>query len=135
MLHTHTHSKQHTKLYPDLEIKDTAVLSPTKLLKHSNTSQKQACKASNQRCRNKHKESHKVKRQRSISKLKGKEESPEKELNVIEASDLSDTELKIMVIRMLKELSEDYSEIYGNYKEFTGNYSSMKDDIMTMNKD
>ena len=44
------------------------------------------------------------------------EESPEKELSEIEASNLSDTEFKIMVIRMLKELSENYRELYGTYK-------------------
>ena len=52
--------------------------------------------------------------------MKEKEESPEKELNEIEASNFSDTEFKVMVIRMLKELS--------------GNYISMKKDIETMNK-
>ena len=58
--------------------------------------------------------------------MKGKEEYPEKELNEIEASDLSHTEFKIRVIRMLKELSEKYRELYGSYKEICGNYSSME---------
>ena len=40
-----------------------------------------------------------------------------KELNEIEASNLSDIEFKIMVKRMLKELSENYKELYGSYKE------------------
>ena len=43
-------------------------------------------------------------------------------LNEIEASTLSDTEFKIMVIGILKELSE-------NYKELTGKYINMKKDI------
>ena len=43
-----------------------------------------------------------------------------KELNEIEASNLSDIEFKIMVKRMFMELSE--------------NYISMKKDIETMNK-
>ena len=47
-------------------------------------------------------------RQRDNTQLKGKEESPERVLNEIEASNLSDTEFKIMFIRMLKELSENY---------------------------
>ena len=38
----------------------------------------------------------------------------------------SDTEFKIMVIRMLKELSENYKELYGSYKKLTGNCISMK---------
>ena len=45
---------------------------------------------------------------------------PEKELNEIEASKLSEIELKIMVIRILKELKE--------------NYIAMKKDIESMNK-
>ena len=36
---------------------------------------------------------------------------PEKELNKMETSNLSDTEFKTLVIRMLKELSEDLSSI------------------------
>ena len=45
-----------------------------------------------------------MRRQRKNSQWKEMEESPEKELNEIEASNLSDTEFKIMVLRMLKEL-------------------------------
>ena len=36
-------------------------------------------------------------------------------LNAIEASKPSDTEFKIMVIRMLNELSENYKEFHGSY--------------------
>ena len=43
-----------------------------------------------------------------------------------EANNLSDIEFKIMVIRMLKELSENYKELYESYKELIGNYISMK---------
>ena len=66
--------------------------------------------------------------------LKEKEESPEKVLNEIEASKLSDTEFKIMVIRMLKELSDNCKELYGSYEELTGNHTSMKKYIETVNK-
>ena len=38
-------------------------------------------------------------------------ETPEKELNEMEISNLSDAEFKILVIRRLKELSEDLSII------------------------
>ena len=37
--------------------------------------------------------------------------TPEKELNKMEISSLSDPEIKTLVIRMLKELSEDLSSI------------------------
>ena len=55
------------------------------------------------------------------------EESPVKEINEIEASNLLDIEIKKMVIRMLNELSENYKELYGSY-------SSMKKDIETISK-
>ena len=58
---------------------------------------------------------------------KGMEDSPLKELNEMEVSKLSDIELKIMVIRMLKELTD-------NYKELSENYKSMKKEIETINK-
>ena len=45
----------------------------------------------------------------------------------MDASNLSDLQLKIMVIRILEELSN-------NYKELSGNYNSMKKEIETMNK-
>ena len=45
-------------------------------------------------------------RQIKTLQIKEKEESSKKELNEIEASKLSDMEFKVMVIRMLKELSE-----------------------------
>ena len=52
--------------------------------------------------------------------MKEQEEYPEKELGKIEASNLLDVELKVMVIRTLKELS--------------GTYISIKKDIETLNK-
>ena len=47
--------------------------------------------------------------------------------NEIETSNLSDIKLKVMITRILKELSD-------NYKELSGNYISMKKDIKTMNE-
>ena len=47
------------------------------------------------------------------------EDSTLKELNEMEASKLSDKEFKRMVIRMLKELTD-------NYKEMSGNYNTIK---------
>ena len=43
--------------------------------------------------------------------MKGKEEASERMLNEIEASKLSDTAFKIMVLRMLNELCENYQEL------------------------
>ena len=59
--------------------------------------------------RNKHREAAKMKRQRNMDQMKGQIKTPEKELNEMETSDLSDAEFKTLVMRMLKELSEDLS--------------------------
>ena len=66
-------------------------------------------------------------RQRKNLQSKGMEDSPLKELNEREVSKLSDIEFKRMVIRMLKEFTE-------NYKELSENYNSMKKEIQTINK-
>ena len=58
-------------------------------------------------------------RQGNNLQSKGVEDSQIKELNEMEASKLSDIEFKRMVIRMLKEITE-------NYKEPSENYNSMK---------
>ena len=52
-----------------------------------------------------------MRRQRNKAHVKEQIKSPEKELNEIEISNLSDTEFQILVIRMLKELSEDLNSI------------------------
>ena len=84
------------------------------------------------RSRNKQ-ESLKVGTQRNTLSKKEKK-SPERVLNEIEASKLSDTEFKVMVMRMLNEISENYKELQESYKEPTANYASMKKDIETINK-
>ena len=55
------------------------------------------------------------------------EDSPLKELNEMEASKESDREFKRMVIRMAKELTD-------NYIEPSGNYNCMEKEIKTINK-
>ena len=44
-------------------------------------------------------------RQRNMAQMKEQIKTPEKELNKMDISNLSDEELKTLVIRMLKELS------------------------------
>ena len=46
-----------------------------------------------------------------MAKMKEYIKTPEKELNKMEIRSLSDAEFKTLVIRMLKELSEDLSSI------------------------
>ena len=58
--------------------------------------------------RNKHREAAKMS---NMAQMKEQIKTPEKELNEMEMSNLSEAEFKILVIRMLKELSEDLSSI------------------------
>ena len=61
-------------------------------------------------------------RQKNNMQSKGMGNSLLKELNKMEVTKLSDTEFKIMVIRMLKKLTD-------NYKDLSENYISMKKEI------
>lgn len=58
--------------------------------------------------------------------MKQKKESPEKDLNEIELSNALNIEFRVMVIRMLKILTEEYIKLNGNYKKINGNYISIK---------
>ena len=58
--------------------------------------------------RNKHREAAKLRRQRNMVQIK---EEKEKELNKMKISNLAEAKFKTLVIRMLKELSEDLSGI------------------------
>ena len=59
--------------------------------------------------RNKHREAAKLRRQRNMVQIKEQKKTSEKELNEMEIPNISDTEFKILVIRVFKELIE-----YGN---------------------
>ena len=52
-----------------------------------------------------------MRRQRNMAQIKEQTKNPEKKLNKMEISNLSDAEYKTLVIRMLKELSEDLNRI------------------------
>ena len=107
--------------YPAQDIKETASLSPTDLLPQKVTPWRLLSKQINMICRNKWDKPPKMGRWRNNPQSKTKKEPPERELNEIEASKLSDIEFKVLVIRMLKELRENYKELQGNYKELTWN--------------
>ena len=64
-----------------------------------------------------------MRRQRDMAQVKEQIKTPEKELNKMEISNLSGAELKTLVIRMLKELSEELSSIKKTQSE-------MKDILM-----
>ena len=52
-----------------------------------------------------------MRKQKNMAQMKEQIRSPEKELNKMKISNLSDAEFKTLVIRMLKELSEDLNSI------------------------
>ena len=56
--------------------------------------------------------------------MKGKEETSERMLNEIEASQLSDTDFNAIVIRKLTELTENYQTLQGNYSELIATIST-----------
>ena len=58
--------------------------------------------------------------------MKGKEVLSETILNEKQASQLSDTEFKALVIRKLNELTQNYQKLQGNYNELTANYMNIK---------
>ena len=50
-----------------------------------------------------------MQKQRNKSQMKKQEKCPEKELNEMEASKLPGTEFKTVVLRMFKELSDNFN--------------------------
>ena len=52
-----------------------------------------------------------MRRQRNMAQMKEQIKTPYEELNKMETSKLLDAEFKILVIRMLKELSENLNNI------------------------
>ena len=61
--------------------------------------------------RNKDRGAAKMRRQRNMAQMKEQLKTPEKEFDKMEISNLSDAELKTLVIRILKELSEDLNSV------------------------
>ena len=59
--------------------------------------------------------------------------TPEKELNKMEISNLSDAEFKTLVIRMLKELSKDLSSIKKTQTEMKGTLNEIKNNLQGNN--
>ena len=58
---------------------------------------------------------------------------PEKELNKIEISNVADAEFKTLVIRMLKELSEDLSRIKKIQSEMKDSLIEIKNNLQRNN--
>ena len=67
--------------------------------------------------KNKHREPAKLGKQRNKAQMKEQIKTPEKEQNKMEISNLSDAEFKTLVIRILKNLSEDLISIKQKQKQ------------------
>ena len=70
-----------------------------------------------------------MRRQRNMAQIKELIKTPEKELNRMEISNLSDAEFKTLVIRMLKELSEDLNSIKKIQSEMKGSLIKLKKNL------
>ena len=81
--------------------------------------------------RNKHREAAKVRTQRNMAQMKEQNTTPEKELNEMEISNLSDAQFKTLVIRMLTEMIA-YG---GKIKEVKATQSEIKKNIQGTNSE
>ena len=72
--------------------------------------------------------------QRTVAQMKEQNKTPEKELNKMEISNLSDAEFKTLVIRMLKELSEDLRVIKMIQSEMKDTLIEIKNNLQGNNR-
>ena len=70
-----------------------------------------------------------MRRQRNMAQMKEQIKTPEKELNEMKISSLSDAEFKTLVIRTLKELSEDLSSIKKTQSEIKDSLIEIKNNL------
>ena len=70
-----------------------------------------------------------MRRQRNMAQMKEQVKTPEKELNEMEINNLSDAEFKSLVLRMLKELSEDLSSIIKIQSEMKDTLIEIKNNL------
>ena len=70
-----------------------------------------------------------MKRQRNMTQMKEEIKTPEKELNKMETSNLSNAHFKTVLIRMLKELSEDLNSIKKIQSEMKDTLIEMKNNL------
>ena len=68
-----------------------------------------------------------------MAQMKEEIKTPEKELNKMEISNLSDVEFKTLVIRMLKEISEDFNSIKKIQTETKDTLIEMKNNLQGNN--
>ena len=68
-----------------------------------------------------------------MAQMKEQLKTPEKDLNKVEGSNLSDAEVKTLAIRMLKELSEDFSRIKKIQSEMKDTLIEIKNNLQGNN--
>ena len=66
--------------------------------------------------------------------MKEQEKYPEKELNQMEASKPPDTEFKTMVMRILKELSENFNSIKKDIETIKKNQPEIRNTLEVINR-
>ena len=74
-----------------------------------------------------------MRRQRNMAQMKEQIKTPEKDLNKMEISNLSDAEFKTLVIRLLKELSEDFNSIKKTQSETKATLIEIKNNLQGNN--
>ena len=79
--------------------------------------------------RNKHREAGKMRRQRNMSQIKEQNKHPEKELNKMKTSKLTEAGFKTLVIQMLSELRERVDKLSENFSKKIGNIKANIENI------
>ena len=74
-----------------------------------------------------------MKRQRNRPQMEQQENSPEEELNEIEASNLSDTEFKVMIIRKLNRMKKDIKTIKKDQSEINNAMAEINNTLEGIN--
>ena len=74
-----------------------------------------------------------MKRRRNMAQMKGQIKTLEKDLNKMEISNLSDAEFKTLAIRMLKEVSEEFSSIKKTQSEWKDTLIEIKNNLQGNN--
>ena len=74
-----------------------------------------------------------MRRKRNMAQMKGQLKTPELELNKMRISKLSDAEFKTLVIRMLKEISEDLNSIKKTQSDMKDTLIEIKNNLQGNN--